>query len=79
MTKLLIAISANELQSCSPDIKVTFVILHAHTKLQQPAFSVRIEECVRQIVPIILWDFEGLVFDAVVKVLQAGEKKKSKR
>lgn len=38
------------------------------TELQEPAFSVGVEECVRQIVPIILWDFERLVFDAVVKV-----------
>lgn len=51
------------------------MIFNTHTKLQEPAFSIRIEECVRQIIPIILWDFEGLVFDAVVKVLQAGEEK----
>lgn len=47
--------------------------MKAHTELQEPAFSVGVEECVRQIIPIILWDFEGLVFDAVVKVLRAGE------
>lgn len=44
----------------------------ARTQLQQPAFSVRVEERVRQIVAIILWDFERLVFDAVVQVLQEG-------
>lgn len=42
----------------------------ARTELQQPAFSVRIEERVRQVVAVVLGDFERLVFDAVVQVLQ---------
>lgn len=44
--------------------------LNAHTELQEPAFSVGVEERVRQIVPIILWDFKWLIFDAVIKILQ---------
>lgn len=44
----------------------------ARTELEQPAFSVRVEERVRQIVAVVLGDFERLVLDAVVQVLQEG-------
>lgn len=52
-------------------VKVNFAPLRRpiHTELQEPAFPVGVEEGVRQIVPVVLWDFEGLVFDAVVKIL----------
>lgn len=39
------------------------------TQFEQPSLSVRVEEGVRQIVPIILWDFEGFVAYAVVEIL----------
>ncbi len=39
------------------------------TQFEQPALAVRVEEGVRQIVPIILWDFEGFGAYAVVQIL----------
>ncbi len=44
--------------------------MEAHTEFQQPALSVGVEEGVREVVPIILWDLKGLILDAVVQVLQ---------
>lgn len=60
-------------------IKETFLPLNGRTELQQPAFSVGVEERVRQIVAVIFWDFEGFVFDAVVEVLQTDEAKNQSR
>lgn len=40
------------------------------TQLQQPAFPVRVEEGVCQVVPIILRDFKGLAVDALVEFLE---------
>ena len=39
------------------------------TEFKEPAFSVRVEEGVSQIIPIILWDFERLVANALVQFL----------
>lgn len=39
------------------------------TQFEEPAFSVRVEESVRQVIPIILWDLEGLILDAVIQIL----------
>jgi len=43
------------------------------TKFEQPAFSVRVEKGVSQIVPIILWDFERLVAYALIQFLKGKE------
>ncbi len=43
------------------------------TKFEEPAFSVRVEEGVSQIIPIILWDFERLIANAVVEFLSRQE------
>ena len=40
------------------------------TELEQPSFSVGVEEGVCEVVPIILWDLKGFVLDAVEQVLQ---------
>lgn len=39
------------------------------TKFEEPSFSVGVEEGVSQIIPIVLWDFEGLVAYALVQFL----------
>lgn len=39
------------------------------TEFQEPPFSVRVEEGVRQVVAVVLGDLKGLVLDAVVQVL----------
>lgn len=44
--------------------------LHTAAQFEQPALAVRVEEGVRQIVPIILWDFEGFGAYAVVQIRQ---------
>lgn len=36
------------------------------TQFEQPALSVRVEESVRQVIAVILRDFEGLILDAVI-------------
>lgn len=41
----------------------------ALTELQQPAFAVWVEESVREVVPVILRDFKGLVFYALMQIL----------
>lgn len=43
------------------------------TKFEEPAFSVRVKEGVSQIIPIILWDFERLVANALVQFLSRKE------
>lgn len=43
------------------------------TQFEEPALAVGVKESVCQVVPIILWDLEGLVTDAVVEVLRGGE------
>lgn len=40
------------------------------TKFKKPALSVRVEEGVRQVIPVVLWDLEGLIFNAVVEILE---------
>lgn len=39
------------------------------TELEQPALSVWIEESVCEVIPIIFGDFKGLVFDALIEIL----------
>lgn len=39
------------------------------TEFKQPSLPVGVEERVREVVPIILWDLEGFVLDAVVQIL----------
>lgn len=39
------------------------------TQFEQPALPVRVEECVREVVAVVLWDLERLVLDALVQVL----------
>lgn len=46
------------------------VLTETHTEFEQPALPVRVEEGVREVVPVVLRDLEGFVFDAVVQVLQ---------
>lgn len=46
------------------------------TQFEQPALSVRVEEGVCQIIPIILWDFEGFGTYAVVQILLMQQQKK---
>lgn len=41
----------------------------ALTELQQPALAVRVEESMREVVPVVFRDFEGLVFYALMQVL----------
>lgn len=40
------------------------------TQFQQPALPVRVEECVREVVAVVLGDLERLVLDALVQILQ---------
>lgn len=40
------------------------------TQFEQPAFSVRVEESVCEVVAIVLWDLERLVLDALIQVLE---------
>ena len=40
------------------------------TLLPEPAFLVRIEECVHQVIPIILWDLEWLFLYAFIQTLK---------
>lgn len=44
------------------------------TELQQPALPVWVEEGVRQVVPIVLGNFKGLIFNTLIQIL---EKKKN--
>lgn len=46
------------------------------TEFEEPAFSVGVEEGVSQIIPIILWDFERLVANALVQFLGRKELKR---
>lgn len=46
-----------------------FVCLFVFTKFKEPAFSVRVEEGVCQIIPVIFWDFERLIANALVQFL----------
>lgn len=39
------------------------------TQFEQPALPVRVEERVREVVAVVLWDLERLVLDALVQVL----------
>lgn len=39
------------------------------TQLKKPAFSVGIEEGVREVIPIILWDLKWFISDTVIQVL----------
>lgn len=39
------------------------------TKFQQPAFSVRVEESVGEVIPVIFRDFKGFVFYALIEIL----------
>lgn len=44
---------------------------NAHlTQLQEPALPVGVEEGVRQVVPVILGDLKGLVFNTLIQILQ---------
>ena len=54
------------------------VFLVALTQLQQPALSVWVEEGVCEVVPVVFWDFERFVFDAVIQVLCGGEENKER-
>lgn len=40
------------------------------TQFEQPALSVRVEESMCEVVAVVLWDLERLVFDALVQVLE---------
>lgn len=44
--------------------------MSTRTEFKQPSLPVGVEEGVREVVPIILWDLEGFVLDAVVQILQ---------
>lgn len=39
------------------------------TQLQEPAFAVRVEECVGQVIAVVFGDLERLILDAFVQVL----------
>lgn len=39
------------------------------THFQEPALSVRVKERQREVVPVVLWDFERLAADARVQLL----------
>lgn len=39
------------------------------TQFEQPAFSIRVEESMSQVIAIIFRDFKGLVLDALIEVL----------
>lgn len=43
--------------------------LLALTELQQPALPVGVEEGVGEVIAVILRDFEGFVFDALIEIL----------
>lgn len=45
------------------------------TQFEQPALPVRVEECVREVIAVILWDFKRFVLDALVQVLKRTEPK----
>ena len=54
-------------------IKSAWTIWHHagyRTEFEQPSFSVGVEEGVCEVVPVVLWDLEGFVLDAVVQILQ---------
>ena len=51
------------------------VLLVPLTQLQQPALSVWVEEGVCEVVPVVFWDFERFVLDAVIQVLCGGRGK----
>lgn len=40
------------------------------TEFKKPSLPVGVEEGVCEVIPIILWDLEGFVLDAVVQILQ---------
>lgn len=40
------------------------------TKFEEPSFSVRVEEGVSQIIPVVLWDLERLVANALEQFLR---------
>lgn len=39
---------------------------HHLTKFEKPSFSVRVEEGVCQVIAVILWNLEGLIFNAFI-------------
>ena len=43
---------------------------HHLTKFKKPALSVRVEEGVCQVVAVILWDLEGLIFNTFIEILK---------
>lgn len=45
------------------------------TQFEQPALPVRIKECVREVIAVVLWDFKWLTLDALVQVLKRTEPK----
>lgn len=49
--------------------------MRTRTELQEPAFPIGVEEGVREVVAVVFGDLEGLVFDAVVQVLQTEEER----
>lgn len=55
---------------CKPVDNSDLFIFHRLTHFKEPAFSVWIKKRQRQVVPIILWDFERLAADARVQFLE---------
>lgn len=53
--------------------ELTTVLSQSVTEFQEPALSVRVEEGVRQVVPVVLRDFERLVANALVQFLRRHE------
>lgn len=52
------------------DVVLQCLCLVTLTQFEQPAFSVRVKEGVSQIIAVIFRDFEGLILDALIQVLQ---------
>lgn len=43
------------------------------TEFEEPAFSVRVEESMSQIISIILWNFERLIANTLIQFLERKE------
>ena len=56
--------------SVSPDLLTYF---------EEPAFSVRVEEGVSEVIPIVLRDLEGLVANALVQFLETAVRERRKQ
>lgn len=53
----------------STTVYVAFAVMYL-THFEEPTLTVRIKKCQREVIPIILWDFERLTADARIQFLE---------